>query len=150
MSRYIVFLVSVVFLAGFEYSFGQSKSKKENFKENHSPFGRRKKEKKNQKRLSRGGSLFRRHSSGRGNANQFAAHRILGRKSFLASLFNTNHNNNASLRKTKPASRHDERALFKRQRTGAKNQHTKIQKKQQRRRDSTRKRGNVLFQKRKR
>lgn len=150
MMRSGIILIFVFLFFSVENSFSQAKTRKENFKENHSPFGRRKKEKKNQKRLSRGGSLFRRQSSGRGNANQFAAHRILGRKSFITSLFNTRHNNNASLRKTKPASRHDERALFKRQRTGAKNQHARIQRKQQKRRDSSRKRGNVLFQKRKR
>lgn len=130
--------------------FSQQKSRKENFKENHSPFGRRKKEKKNQKVFSRRGGLLRRVSGQRGNANFFASNRILGRKNFFESVFGARHSSNASLRKTKPAGKHDERALFKRQRTSAKNQHTKVQQKQGRKRDSSRKRGNVLFQKKKR
>lgn len=145
---WLLFLLLIVAMSGTVSA--QRKSGKESFKENHSPFGRRKKEKKNQKTVSRGGSLFKRHTTERGNANRFAAHRILGKKSLLAYIFNAHHTNNASLRKTKPASRHDERALFKRQRTSAKNQHHRIQQKQQRKRDSTRQRGNVLFQKKKR
>jgi hypothetical protein len=144
-------IIFILLLLTFSGSiFAQQKSRKENFKENHSPFGRRKKEKKNQKAFSRRGGLLKRGGNQRGNANLFASRRILGRKNLIESIFGVHHSNNASLRKTKPASRHDERTLFKRQRTSAKNQHARIQQKQRRSRESTRKRGNVLFQKKKR
>ena len=133
-----IFLLMMFFVISGSL-FCQQKSRKENFKENHSPFGRRKKEKKNQKAFSGRGSLFRRGSTQRGNANLFASHRILGRKNFFESFFGVRHASNASLRKTKPASKHDERALFKRQRTSAKNQHTKVQQKQRRKREVSRK-----------
>ncbi len=129
--------------------FAQSKSRKEAFKENHSPFGRKKKEKRNQKVFKkRGGGLFARKKS-RGNSQQFASNRIRGKKGFFASVFGPKANHNASLRKTKPPKKHEDRKLYKSQRTKAKNGHRTRQKKQNRKREKTRKRGNVLFAKKK-
>lgn len=130
-------------------AFSQNKSRKEPFKENHTPFGRKKKERKNQ-RAGRRGGLFKKRSSSRGNANQFAANRISGRKSFLAGIFGPKKSNNASLRKTKPARKNEDSRLFKRHRTDKKASHQKRQLKQNRKREKTRRRGNDVFSKKKR
>lgn len=129
--------------------YAQRKSRKESFKENHSPFGRKKKEKRNQKVFKkRGGGLFSRKKSA-GNSSEFASRRRTGRSGFFASIFGPKANRNASLRKTKPAKKNEDRALFKKHRTTAKKSHRKKQDKQNRKRERTRKRGNVLFSKKK-
>ena len=120
-------------------------------KENQTPFGRKKKEKKNQKVFSkRGGGMFHHKKTGQGNANQFAGNRISGKKSFWASIFGTRSSNNASLRKTKPAKKGDDHALFKRNRTNGKRNHANKQTKNNRKREKTRRRGNDVFSRKKR
>ena len=134
------------------FVFGQNRNRSEGFKENHSPFGRRKKEKSNQKFFSKraGGGIFRLFGrSSKGNSESFANNRIIGRKGFFASAFRSKHSGNASLRRTKSAKK-DDKNLFKRNRTNSKISFRKKQDRQGRRRERTRKRGNVLFSKRKR
>jgi hypothetical protein len=127
----------------------QKKSRKEGFKENHTPFGRKKKEKKNQRGSRRGGGMFHKRSASRGNADHFASNRISGRKSFWASIFGAKKSSNASLRKTKPAKKHEDKALFKRHRTDKKRGHASKLGKQNRKREKTRRRGNDVFSRKK-
>ena len=138
--------------------FGQKKSKRENFAENHTPFGGRKKERSNQKSSrvfsKRKGGLFKRKFSA-GNADAFAANRISGRAGFLSSLFNPKRGTttrNASLRKTRPGKVQDrEQAfLFKRNRTNAKKRNSAIHSRQNKMRSTKRVRGNKVFATKKR
>lgn len=133
----------------FTPAFAQKKSRKEGFREDHTPFGRKKREKKNQKGLRRGG-LFHKRAQSKGNADRFAGNRISGKKSFWAGIFGSKKTHNASLRKTKPAKKGDDKALFKRHRTNGKKGHTKKLGKQNRKRERTRKRGNDVFSRKKR
>ena len=130
-------------------SYGQRK--RENFKENHAPFGGRKKERRNQKGAKvfakRGGGMFSRKKSG-GNADAFASNSMRGKKGFLSSIFNGGgKTRNASLRKTKPGrvQNSEQRQLFNRHRTSGKNRHEKILKKQNKLRSGRRTRGNDVF-----
>lgn len=149
MRKFWIFFIFLGLLsAGSAYA--QKKHRKEGFKENHTPFGRKKKEKKNQKVFAkRGGGLFHKRAKSRGNADHFASNRISGRKSFWSSVFGGKHSSNASLRKTKPAKKHEDSKLFRSQRTKHKVSHRKTQQKAGRKRERTRKRGNVLFSKKK-
>ncbi|MFN5183027.1 MAG: hypothetical protein ACK5D5_08380 [Bacteroidota bacterium] len=147
----VIFLVSI-FIGTGNFLFSQSKRRSEGFKENHSPFGRRKKERSNQNVFSkRKGGFFARLFSGRksrGNAESFANHRIIGKHGFFSN-FRSKRSGNASLRRTKTARRED-RNLFHSRNTKSKISFRKRQVKQSRRRERNRKRGNVLFSKRKR
>ena len=149
MRRVALFLLFVGLICSIP-AFAQKKRGGEGHKENASPFGRKKKEKKNQRAFRhRGGGLFSRKASA-GNADQFAGNRISGKKSFLASIFGNRANHNASLRKTKPTRKNEDSKLFKRNRTNAKHNHEGRQTKQNRKREKTRKRGNDVFSRKKR
>ena len=131
-------------------SYGQRK--RENFKENHAPFGGRKKEKRNQKGAKvfakrGGGGLFKRKRSN-GGADAFASNSVRGKRGFLSSIFNGgNKPRNASLRKTKPGrvQNVEQKQLFRRHRTAGKNRHERILKKQNKLRSGRRTRGNDVF-----
>jgi hypothetical protein len=132
-----------------------SQRKKENYHENHNPFGRKKKEKKNQsKALSkRGGGMFKKKRSA-GNADAFAGNRISGSHGFLYKIFHSGSSGskNASLRKTRPGKVQDREnsRLFKRSRTGTKKRNSSFLHKQNKERSSRRSRGNNVFHKKKR
>jgi hypothetical protein len=135
---------------------GQKRSKRENFAENHTPFGGRKKERRNQSKVfsKRKGGLFnRKHSAS--NADAFAANRISGGGGFLSGLFHPKRGTttrNASLRKTRPGKVQDrEQAfLFKRNRTNAKRRNSSILHQQNKMRGQKRVRGNKVFAHKKR
>jgi hypothetical protein len=147
--RIWIFFVFLGLMISAGSAYAQKKTRKEAFKENHSPFGRKKKEKKNQKVFKkRGGRMFARRSN-QGNSNTFASNRIIGKKGFFENVFGPKAGRNASLRKTKPAKKSENKALYKKERTRAKNYHRAKQQKQNRKREKTRKRGNVLFAKKK-
>jgi hypothetical protein len=134
-------------------AFAQAKRRRENFRENHSPFGGRKKERRNvrgSKVFARRGGLFKRQVS-RGNADAFALNSIRGKRGILAQIFGTSKGHNASLRKTRPGKvqNREQRALFKRHRTMGKNRHERILKRQNRLRSGRRNRGNDVFHHRK-
>lgn len=136
----------------------QKKASKENFKENHNPFGKKKKEKRNQKgtsgRIRRGG-LFAKHHRSMGNANAFAKHSTLrGGGGLVYKIFHpfAGGERNASLRKTRPGKvqNREQKKLFKRLMTTSKGRHEKIQKRQRRERQRGRRRGNEVFNRKKR
>ena len=147
----ILFLVGLIFLVP-ESLFAQKRAIKENFKENHTPFGRRKKEKKNQKgtsnAISKRGGIFKRKGSN-GNANSFANNSISGSKGFFYRILHPNKGTarNASLRKTKPGKvqNREQSKLFSRLFTKNKGRHEMIQSKQRKQRGRNRKRGNDVF-----
>ena len=151
--RFLIFLVLFCLFYSSNSIFAQRKSRSEGHSENHSPFGRRKKERRNQRFFSKRAGLgffsFLRGKRSRGNSERFANNRIIGKRGFFASLFGSRHGGNASLRRTKTARRED-RNLFRRHHTKSKISFRKRQDRQGRRRERTRKRGNVLFSKRKR
>ncbi|MFL5752834.1 MAG: hypothetical protein ACJ76F_05460 [Bacteroidia bacterium] len=119
--------------------------------ENHSPFGRKKKEKHNQHARRSGGGLFRKGRS-KGNADAFASHSISGRRGFISRIFHGNGSGtrNASLRKTKPGKvqNREQSGLFHRSRTKNKMNHEKIHRSQRKERKNKRVRGNSVFHKR--
>lgn len=136
----------------------QKKSRRENFAENHTPFGGRRKEKHNQRGskvfAKRKGSLFKKKFSA-GNADAFAANRISGRGGFISGLFNPKRGTttrNASLRKTRPGKVQDreQAALFKRNHTSAKRRNAAIHSHQNKSRSMRRVRGNKVFPTKKR
>lgn len=152
LRKHVLLLLLIAILGSSNFIYGQRKSKNEGFKENHSPFGKRKKERSNQRFFSRraGKGLFNfSRNRSRGNAESFANHRIIGKRGFFASLFRSKHSGNASLRRTKTARREDSK-LFRRHHTRNKISFRKKQERQSRKRERSRKRGNVLFSKRKR
>src|SRR5437016_5485355 len=109
MGRFLtIFLMGCLFVAFPQFSFAQKRAAKENFKENHTPFGKRKKEKKNQKGTSNSvakrGGIFKARSRSGGNADAFAKNSVGGSRGFLYKVFhpNSGQTRNASLRKTKP------------------------------------------------
>ncbi len=156
LNKTITILIALLGLLFCTPSFAQRTSKPEKFKENHSPFGRKKKEKSNQRH---GGGLFsglkfRRGGSSHGNADEFASNSSHSKRGFISRLFHRGgeHEKNASLRKTKPGStqNHEQRALFRRNRTHNKNDHERIQNYQKKERKKKRVRGNDAFKKKKR
>ncbi|HWY33823.1 MAG TPA: hypothetical protein VNX68_04210, partial [Nitrosopumilaceae archaeon] len=132
--------------------YAQKHSKREKLSENHSPFGRKKKEKHNQRShmFSKRGGLFHRRAS-KGNADAFASNST-GRRGFFSRLFSGGGTKNASLRKTKPGKvqNREQPLLFHRHRTHNKNGHERINKYQKKERDRKRVRGSSVFHKRKR
>lgn len=121
-----------------------------NKNETENPFGRKKKEKKNQKVFSkRAPGVFSR-KKGRGNANQFANHRISGKKSFVTMIFGQRSTHNASLRKTKPSKKKEDNKLFKVAHTNAKRDRTNHLLNHNRKREKNRKRGSDVFSRKKR
>jgi len=151
MGRY----TSIALLLGFffllpDLSHAQKANKESSFKENHTPFGKRKKEKRNQKgtagKISRGGSfsLFKKRTKSRGNADGFASHSITGGRSFMYRVFHPNNGatKNASLRKTKPGKvqNREQKNLFQRLTTRNKLKHESIQSKNRKERARKRKR----------
>lgn len=125
--------------------------KKENYHENQNPFGKKKKERKNQsKALSKrgGGGLFKKKHSA-GNADAFANNSIRGGRGFLSKIFGggSASSKNASLRKTKSgkSQRKEDSALFKRSRSSNKKKYSGTQQKERKHRNKTRERGNSVF-----
>lgn len=134
-----------------------SQRKKENYHENQNPFGKKKKEKKNQskalsKRGGKGGGLFKKKHSA-GNADAFASNRISGGRGFFYKIFHPGGSGtkNASLRKTKPGKVQDREnsKLFKRNRTSTKKHNSGFLNKQNKERSKRRTRGNSVFHKKK-
>ncbi|MBC7863987.1 MAG: hypothetical protein IAF38_13505 [Bacteroidia bacterium] len=148
MRRFWIFFLLLGLISATP-ALAQRKTRKEGFKEDHNPFGRKKKERKNQKGSRRTGGLFSKKAHSKGNADSFAGNRISGRKSFLSSIFGGRKSSNASLRKTKPAKKNEDRALFKRHRTNGKKSHESKLGKQNRKREKTRRRGNDVFARKK-
>lgn len=151
-SKWICLFLLLTFL-GVDFVYGQAKRGREKFRENHSPFGGRKKERRNvkgSKVFARRGGLFKRGMS-RGNADAFAANSIRGKRGIIAQIFGTSKGHNASLRKTRPGKvqNREQRSLFKRHRTMGKNRHERILKRQNRLRSGRRTRGNDVFHHRK-
>ncbi|MGZ3891978.1 MAG: hypothetical protein ACXVPV_02120 [Bacteroidia bacterium] len=155
----IVFMGSLFFLVP-QLGWAQKKTVKENFKENHNPFGGRKKEKRNQRgtsnAVSKRGGIFRKFSKSSGNADRFASHSMTGGKGFMHKLFHPNSGmgspRNASLRKTKPGrvQNREQSKLFHRLMSNNKGRHERIQKSQRTQRSRNRRRGNEVFPKKKR
>jgi hypothetical protein len=156
---FIALLGGLFFIAP-QSLWAQKKTVKENFKENHNPFGKRKKEKKNQKGTSntiakRGGIFKRFNSRSNGNADAFATHSISGSKGFMYKVFHPGgggSSRNASLRKTKPGrvQNKEQPKLFHRLMSNNKGRHEKIQGRQRKERHRNRKRGNDVFSTKKR
>ena len=142
------------------YSFAQKAKKESSFKENHTPFGKRKKEKRNQKgtsgKISRGGgfALFKKRTRSKGNSDAFAKNSTTGGRGFMYKLFHPNSGSpkNASLRKTKPGKvqNREQHRLFHRLFTKNKGTHERIQKNNRKERTRKRKRGNDVFADKKR
>jgi hypothetical protein len=153
----IIFLGSLLFLFPQDI-FAQKKAAKENFKENHNPFGKRRKEKKNQKgtskTIAKRNGIFKGRSKSGGNADAFATHSISGSKGFFYKVFhpNSGKTRNASLRKTKPGRVQDreQSKLFHRILSKNKARHESIQSRQRKERHRNRKRGNDVFSDKKR
>ena len=153
----IIALLGGIFFLFPQMLLAQKKTTKENFKENHNPFGGRKKERKNQKgtsnSISKRGGIFKRSRSS-GNADAFANHSMTGGKSFFYKLFHPNSGTtrNASLRKTKPGKvqNREQPKLFHRLMSNNKARHEKIQGRQRKERHRNRKRGNAVFADKKR
>ena len=156
----IIALLGGLFFLVPQVSLAQKKTVKENFKENHNPFGKRKKERKNQKGTSNAvakrGGIFKRFSSkSSGNADAFATHSIRGGSGgFVYKLFHPNGGSakNASLRKTKPGKvqNREQSKLFHRLMSNNKGRHERIQGNQRKERHRNRKRGNDVFPTKKR
>jgi len=139
-----------------ETSYAQKKSKGENYHENQTPFGKKRKEKRNQsKALSKrgGGGLFKKKFSA-GNADAFASNSVRGKRGFFSRLFSGggSSSKNASLRKTRPGKTQnkEQSQLFKRNRTKTKNNNSGFLHRQNKDRSAKRKRGNAVFSKKKR
>jgi len=154
----IITLLGGIFFLFPQVSLAQKKAIKENFKENHSPFGTRKKERKNQKgtsnSISKRGGIFKKWSKSNGNADAFASNSMSGGKGFMYKLFHPNGGGqkNASLRKTKPGrvQNGEQPKLFHRLFTNNKARHENIQGRQRKERHRNRKRGNDVFPDKKR
>ena len=131
--------------------FSQRTTKQENFSENHSPFGRKKKEKGNQHGLRLFNFSFKRAKSN-GNADHFASNSAGGKHGFFTRIFKAKGENNASLRKTKPGSNQnkEQRSLFKRSHSKNKNDHERVSSMQKKERSKKRIRGNDSFRIKKR
>jgi len=151
-------LVGIMLLVGSFFLFpsishGQKANKEKSFKENHTPFGKRKKERKNQKgtagKISRGGGLFKKRQRSAGNADHFASNSARGGRGFLYKMFHPNSGSpkNASLRRTRPGKvqNREQKGLFKRIVTRNKSNHERIQKSNRTNRARKRKRGNIEF-----
>ena len=155
---FIIELLGSLFFLVPETLFAQKKTGKEDFKENHTPFGRRKKERKNQKgtsnSISKRGGIFKKWGKSSGNADAFATHSISGGRGFMYKVFHPNggQTKNASLRKTKPGrvQNREQPKLFHRLFSNNKARHEKIQGKQRKERRRNRKRGNDVFPDKKR
>ena len=130
--------------------FSQRVTKPEKFSENHSPFGRKKKEKSNQRRGLFAGRFKRGKSQG--NADDFASHTVGAKHGLLSRIFKGNSDKNASLRKTKPGAHQnkEQSTLFRRNRTKNKNDHDRINHMQNKERKKKRVRGNDAFKIKKR
>jgi hypothetical protein len=161
----MVRLVGILLLLGSLFLFPEAalaqKAKQEGaFKENHTPFGKRRKERKNQKgtagKISRGGgfSLFKKRNRSAGNADAFASNSMRGGRGFMYKIFHPNSSSprNASLRKTRPGKVQDreQKKLFHRIVTKNKSGHERIQSNKRKERSRKRKRGNEVFADRKR
>ena len=150
-----ILLVLGFFLLLPVFSVAQKANKESSFKENHTPFGKRKKEKKNQKgtsgKISRGGgfSLFKKRNKSAGNADSFANNSTTGGRGFFYKLFHpfSSSAKNASLRKTKPGKvqNKEQKRLFHRIFSKNKGNHERIQGRKRKERSRTRKRGNDVF-----
>ena len=156
----LIALLGSLFFVAPQTLLAQKKTGKEDFKENHTPFGKRKKERKNQKgtsnSISKRGGIFKRftNKSG-GNADAFATRSMTGGKSFMYKVFhpgNSSSPKNASLRKTKPGKvqNREQPKLFHRLFSNNKARHEKIQGRQRKERHRNRKRGNDVFPDKKR
>ncbi len=159
MSRVlIIVLLGGLFFLFPQDIFAQKKTVKENFRENHNPFGKRRKERKNQKgtsnTIAKRNGIFKRRSRSSGNADAFASNSISGSKGFFYKLFHPNggQTRNASLRKTKPGRVQDreQSKLFHRILSRNKGRHESIQSRQRKERHRNRKRGNDVFSDKKR
>jgi hypothetical protein len=136
----------------------QKKTVKENFNENHNPFGKRRKERKNQKgtsnTIAKRNGIFKRRNRSSGNADAFATNSTTGSRGFMYKLFHPNGGSpkNASLRKTKPGrvQNREQPRLFHRIFTRNKGRHEQIQGRQRKERGRNRKRGNDVFSDKKR
>ncbi len=152
-NKLFLFIVIILGLIVITPAFAQRTSKQEKFNENHSPFGRRKKERANMRHsLFAGKKLFRRGKS-HGNADDFASNSGHAKRGFLSRVFSRGGGSerNASLRKTKPGNvqNREQKGLFHWARTRNKNDHQRIQRHQNKERRKSRIRGNSAFSKKK-
>lgn len=160
MKRFLGIAVLLgLFLVAPSAMLAQKRTGKENFKENHTPFGQRKKERKNQKgtsnSIAKRGGIFKKRSRSNGNADAFAHNSITGGRGFFYRVFHPGSGSqpkNASLRKTRPGRVQDreQSKLFHRLLTPNKGRHERIQARQRQERSRNRKRGNDVFSGRKR
>jgi hypothetical protein len=146
----VIVLCSVLAVLFCMPVYAQKTSKPEKFNENHSPFGRKKKEKGNQRKKLFTFS-FKRGKS-KGNADDFASHSAGAKHGLFTRIFKGGGDKNASLRKTKPGTdqNKEQRALFRRSRTKNKNDHDRINHMQNKDRKKRRVRGNDAFKVKKR
>ena len=154
-----IFLLLGIFFLAPALSFAQKAKKENSFNENHTPFGKRKKEKRNQStagKISRGGgfSLFKKRKKSAGNADAFASNSARGGRGFLYKVFHPNSGSpkNASLRRTRPGKvqNREQKSLFHRIVTKNKSTHERIQGSNRKERARKRRRGNDVFSDRKR
>ena len=146
----IIFSLTVLGLMVFAPVYAQKVTKPEKFSENHSPFGRKKKEKRNQ-----GGKLFTfsfKRNKSHGNADNFASHSSGSKHGIFTRIFKSSNDRNASLRKTKPGSEQskEQNKLFRRSRSKNKNDHDRVNHAQSKERKKKRVRGNDSFKVKKR
>jgi hypothetical protein len=150
-----ILLLAGLFMLVPALSFAQKAKQENSFRENHTPFGR-KKEKKNQRgtagKISRGGgfSLFKKRKKSAGNADHFASNSSTGGRGFMYKIFHPNSGSapkNASLRKTRPGKvqNREQPRLFRRILTNNKGTHERIQGQKRKDRARKRKRGNEVF-----
>lgn len=150
MKRYsCISLLGILLLLLPGFLSAQKANQESSFKENHTPFGKRKKERKNQStagKISRGGGLFsfKKRKKSAGNADHFANNSIRGGRGFMYKLFHPNSNQpkNASLRKTRPGKvqNREQKGLFHRLTTKNKLNHERIQSRNRKERARKRKR----------
>jgi hypothetical protein len=155
MKRFLgIFVLLGLFLLAPSAMLAQKRAAKEDFKENHTPFGQRKKEKRNQKgtsnSIAKRGGIFKKKSRSGGNADAFARNSITGGRGFMYKIFHPGSSSqpkNASLRKTRPGRVQDreQHKLFHRLMTPNKGRHERIQSRQRKERSRNRKRGNAVF-----
>ncbi len=148
----IMLLVGCFFLLP-RFVLAQKAKQESSFKENHTPFGR-KKEKRNQSsagKIKRGGgfSIFKKRKKSAGNADHFASNSTRGSRGFIYKIFHPNSGSpkNASLRKTRPGKvqNREQRNLFQRLITKNKGTHERVQSNKRKERARKRKRGNDVF-----
>lgn len=149
-----ILLLAGLFLLIPGISYAQKAKQENSFKENHTPFGRKKEKKQRGTagKISRGSgfSLFKKRQRSAGNADHFASNSTTGGRSFMYKIFHPNSSSspkNASLRKTRPGKvqNREQPRLFRRILTKNKGTHERVQSQKRKERSRKRKRGNDVF-----